>query len=488
MKIVLNAVLLRPPGRWERILLVLILLGFVGFGWLVETRSAFLRRRMGDVGVYFRAAWAVRTGGQHLYSITDDNGWHYHYPPLFAVLLSPLADPPRRDLVHTASTAVGVSATPGPAAPLLGVAALAACPAPLEPDLPGTVPFAVSVALFYAGNLICLALAVHVLAGALERRSSLPGVDSVSFRTRRWWWLRLLPIFLCLPPIGHTLVRGQVNLIVLLGVCGLLASLLQGQRYRAGLYLSAAICLKLFPAYLLVVPLWRRDLRTLAGCALGGVIGLALIPALVMGPRATWHCYEEQVKVLVRPAFNLGKDTSRARELIEMTATDNQSFQAILHTLLHPDRTTRPDKASPGVRLAHWLLAGLLTLAILTVRSRSAPAPLGEPLFLGSLVLLMVLISPVSHLHYFTLALPLVMTLVAVALETDRVDRAWWGLVGLFVLFIVTNILPLLPGLEPLRDVGIASFAAGLLIARACSTLSRLRPPALPSPTPRLAA
>ena len=30
---------------------------------------------------------------------TDDNTWHYNYTPLFAILMAPLADPPRG--IHT---------------------------------------------------------------------------------------------------------------------------------------------------------------------------------------------------------------------------------------------------------------------------------------------------------------------------------------------------------------------------------------------------
>jgi len=48
---------------------------------------------MTDIGPYLRAAWSVRTGGD-MYKITDDNDWHYLYPPLFAILMTPLADPP----------------------------------------------------------------------------------------------------------------------------------------------------------------------------------------------------------------------------------------------------------------------------------------------------------------------------------------------------------------------------------------------------------
>jgi hypothetical protein len=115
----------------DRVGLLLFLTLIVAFGVLVEYRSAFLRRRMGDLGCYLRAAWAVRTG-HDLYEVMDDNLWHYNYPPLYAILLTPLADPPR-----------GMDTT-------------------------GYPPYAVSVAVVYILNLIFLALAVHGLASALE--------------------------------------------------------------------------------------------------------------------------------------------------------------------------------------------------------------------------------------------------------------------------------------------------------------------------------
>ena len=60
---------------------------------------------------------------------------------------------------------------------------LAACPAPLEPDLPWTVPYAVSVGVFYCLNLLCLALGVHLLASALEAHSCIEGVSETSIRS-----------------------------------------------------------------------------------------------------------------------------------------------------------------------------------------------------------------------------------------------------------------------------------------------------------------
>src|SRR4051794_29187 len=66
---------------------------FVAFGGLVELRTALLSRRMGDLDCFLRAAWAVRSGAD-LYDVIDDNGFHYNSPPLLAILVTPLADPP----------------------------------------------------------------------------------------------------------------------------------------------------------------------------------------------------------------------------------------------------------------------------------------------------------------------------------------------------------------------------------------------------------
>src|SRR5262249_60025148 len=100
----------------------------------VLNRSAFLDRSYTDLGVYLTAAWAVRNGDD-LYSVTDTNGWHYVYPPLFAILMTPLAHPPADQVP------------------------------------PAAASFAVCVVLWYAFSVLCLCLAVHALAGVLERVS-----------------------------------------------------------------------------------------------------------------------------------------------------------------------------------------------------------------------------------------------------------------------------------------------------------------------------
>jgi len=431
------------PSRWEWVAVAAFAAGVVLYGALVVQKSALLDRPMGDLGVYLRAGWAVRADPDHLYDHTDQNGWHYSYPPLFAILMEPLGEAPQ----------------PGGA------------------DL---TRFAVAVGIFYIVNVCCLLLAVHVLASALEAASPDPAA-----RSGHWWnrrrrlWLRLWPILVCLPPIGHTLMRGQANLILLLLLCCAMAALIRSRRALAGASLAGMACIKIFPAYLLLYPLWRRDGRALVGLGLGLIVGLLLIPAVVLGPAQTIACYQKLGVVLIGPALHLNQDDSRAKELIEATATDSQSFLVVIHNTLHldVDRLHRVPTAAPTVRAAHFVLAGLFTALTLAAASRRrGEDATGIVLFLGSLTLIMLASSPVCHTHYFALSLPLVMALTAREWERNGGFRFRPGLWALTTLQIVGNVLPLVVGLELLKDAGLALYTALTLWGTACLSLWRGQP------------
>src|SRR5262245_9158238 len=90
MRAIPNAVSLR---RIDRLVLIAIAILVLAFGARVVQASAFFEPRRTDFEVYARAGWAVRSD-EDLYTVTDSHGWHYCYPPLFAILMTPLADPP----------------------------------------------------------------------------------------------------------------------------------------------------------------------------------------------------------------------------------------------------------------------------------------------------------------------------------------------------------------------------------------------------------
>ncbi len=215
---------LAPLKRWERWALYALVLFLIVFGVILEIRCAFMPTRQTDLGVYLRAAWAVRVG-ENPYTITEENGWHFCYPPIVALLFTPLADAPD-----------GVERT------LM-------------------LPWGVSVIVWYLLSLAVLFWAVHWIATALEKRSPDPRIRTMAAGCRRWWCNRFLPIMICLVQIGGTLSRGQVNFLVILCVAGAFATLLRGQNLRSGMFLGAAVCVKVIPAFLLLFPLWRRDGR-----------------------------------------------------------------------------------------------------------------------------------------------------------------------------------------------------------------------------------
>jgi hypothetical protein len=400
---------------------------------------------MGDLGCYLRGAWAVRVGGD-LYDVMDDNGWHYNYPPLFAILMAPLADPP------------------------------------FEADHTGMMPYPVAAALWYVLNVLALAVGLHWLANALQRTSTLPALRDQPVGCRGWWVLRVAPVLICLPMVGHTLMRGQVNLLMLALLCGMGAGVLLGQRFRAGLCLSGMICVKVFPAYLLVYPLWRRDLRCLAGCAAGLFVGLIALPLAVFGPAKTVQHYQTWAKVLVGPALGARGDESRSKELTEVPATDTQAFYAVLHNTLHLDRATRPVHAEPWVRSAHWVIGGVLTLLALLAGGRRKDGT-GAALLLGALAVIMLLLCPVCHLHNLAVCAFLVMALMAADWERRGLLRWGWAFIGVLTIYVALNVIPQLPRFELTRDVGLAMYGALLLWGTA---VVKLRQGAVVRPAVRL--
>lgn len=385
-----------PLGRWERFGMWLLLAAMIAFGVVVELRSTVLKRRMTDAGVYFRAAWAMRDGADP-YEVTDDNGWHYVYPPFLANVLVPLADPP-----------------PGE-------------------DRAWTIPYEASVAIWYVIGVGCGLWSIHLLVAALDaaRGAELqPG-------SRWWWYSRTIPLAFAAPMIARTVARGQVNTIVLLCIVLWMVDTLRKREFRAGLWLSGAIAIKVIPAFLVLYPLWRRSGRGLGGVAAGVVATCVLLPLAMQGPTEAWNQAETFVRVVLAPGAGVGDDETRTIELTGASTTDSQSIVSVIHNTRYPDFNTRPAAYDRGERLAHVALFGLLTLTTLLTLGRRNDDPRHELAFMGALLLLMTIGSPVCHMHYFVFATPVIVTM-----WNGR--RPWWAIACLG-LFTVTQVLSAFP-------------------------------------------
>ncbi len=425
--------------------LAILALGAIFLGYYaIALRGAGPENRTGDLDVYLRAAWAARQG-ESLYQTTAPQGWHYLYPPLLASLLIPLGDPPD-------DAAAGQGAT--------------------------VVPYWLSASLWYWLCVACLLGAVHLLASALARAG--PAEPPALF-SQGWWSLRLLPLLLGLFFVLDDLRRGQPTCIILLCLGACATAILRRQSLHAGAWLGVAAALKLFPLYLLIYPVLRRDGRFL-GAALAATVAAGLLPVLIIGPSATATAYREFVATRLVGEAAGGGDSSVAEEL-HGTNASIQSFEYILYNALHPDRQNRDATPPRAFFLAHIALSLVVTAAALFALRRRRD-PLGEVLFFTALIVLAIPILPVSRPHYYVLGIPALAGLFGGA-GWDR-----WPCPPICIVaacFLAASFLDAMQ-LTWAIDYGLASLAgmalAGLALARARRRTETIPGPAVLGPIP----
>jgi hypothetical protein len=455
-------------SRGEISILALTFLILLGFGYNLERRTALRRVPMTDLGVYVCGAGAVRDG-QDLYRIVDWRGWHYNYPPAMAILLRPLAHP--------------VPTPPEPLPP--GTARTAAnTPWGYSIDAPGNhcglnkdnARFFWIVAVWYSISVSLAFLSAHLLACALERRRWNEPPLSEAGPRRRWWTLRAVPMLICITSIGTDLSRGQVDLVMLAAISLAVYFATREQGLLAGVLLSVPACMKMFPAVLLWYPLWRRHWRMMFGAAAGLALLLFVVPVVALGPQRALESYQTFIDVLVKPGLGSGEDASRAEELTNVGATDNQSLLATMHRWSYP-AGQRPLKATRAERLTSYAVGALMLFGwSFAAGWRRKDSPRQVTLLLGALMGITLVISPVAHNYYFLLLLPLVAGLVDEALAQQEQGVRPRTLIVSLITFTSIDILARIPGIGGwLREAGLPLLSLAGLICLASLIIYRHR-------------
>lgn len=430
--------------RWAVALTVIFL---IAFGLLMLRRTAWRWEPMTDLTCYLRAAWAQQQGLSP-YQVTNEGGLHYTYPPLLSILLLPLGEPPPPQVPH-ATAFRGLDA--------------------------GNIRLTFSVALWYALSVALIFVGVHRLAAVLENEAGPPADPALT--RRRWWAWRLVPTLVCLPAIGMTLSRGQVETMLFCCIALAIVALVRRQDFRAGLWLALPICIKVFPAALLLYALWRRRWRCLAGCMAGLILGFVIIPVSAIGPQRAWAQTYEHLQCALLPGIGLGGDRAFAHELTDMNTTDNCSILHVLHNLAN--RGAREQMAAThGTRItalavALWMVAMLL---MASGRRRQDPdSAVAVVLFLGLATTVMLIGNSVCHRHYLVLLLPLIMGMMAC--ENFPLARTRTGRLSAaaMIFFIILMIVGALPTLDPFfRFWGLSLVGVVLLWAVGLAALRRL--------------
>ncbi len=426
---------------WEPWVAIALVLVAVGFGALVLKRSAYSERRRTDAGVFFRAGYAVRAGLDP-YAVPDDNAWYFLYPPGVAAAFAPLADPP-------------TAATPPFAGKPGGMDAVA-------PPISGPfAPYPVAIMLWYVFSVLCAAMSIELLARALIRGSPDSRVRTITPASGGWWAVRIWPLFMILPDLLSTLSRGQINTVVLACICAGVYALSRGQRFRGGLAIGAAACIKIIPGVLLFDLLLRRGSRAVIGSVAAALAIMVLVPVLVYGPTRAFDYSHEWVDRVILAGLHTSEERLQAGA--NFADTDNLSIQGLLHNLtnISTPRGQRPPEPEPWIKWTHIAVSlGMLGGSLLIgsapwSRPRRVDTAIQIALRVGMLCCVMVLASPMSHRHYFVMILPALAALVSINIARSHLAVPnGWGMV-LIPAYIVLQCVPRVVQEGVLRDLPI---------------------------------
>ncbi|NVN87486.1 MAG: DUF2029 domain-containing protein [Rhodopseudomonas sp.] len=429
---------LRQLHWYEVAIIAVIALIFAAYLPIVVKRTVV--HGFGDVQVFFRAGWAIWTG-YPLYQVADNHGWTYHYPPTFALLMGLFANP------------------------LEGMARPA-----------WALSFSMSVAVWYVIGAVAMALAVDLWARALQRCVARPLLQD---RWNGWWLLRLGPLLALLPFFGDGLGRGQPTALVLLSMVAFLVLYVRGRIFAAACCLAIGFTIKIFPLALLLIPLLRRDWKTIFGTAGFGLVFLIAVPALCLGTTAVVQLYTALWTDHLSGILGGAPNPKIAAE-ITFTSYDMLSIGAMLARIGAgglPDAASLPPWATAGQIAADAVLLG----AVLIVghgrfwRLRGPQPEPSEPLLIAGAILcaaLPVMLS-VSQPNYVAFAAPL---LAVIQLDAWRRSgrvallpalfawsaMAWFGMIATEV-----------EVWQPLRVIGLTTPAIVILLGWGLACLRR---------------
>jgi hypothetical protein len=267
------------PPKVKRLLLAVAAVAVVLCALNTVWRACYMTLERSDFPVFLAAGRAV-IEGTDLYAARSARGWHYAYPPPFAILMVPFTLMPR---------------------PLASLT-------------------------WYIASLALFAHALHLC------------VSSTTRCTSAWpdrFALYALPVLLLAWPLGSSLERGQSSLLMLwFTIVGV--SCYRTSVFTAAAGLAGAILLRGFPVVLLAYFVCRRQWR-LVGVTLLLTLLLGLgPPALVLGWEENLSYLERWLTEVTSPAMTLTAvplQTAIHDDRYSPHAATNQALAAVLYRL-----------------------------------------------------------------------------------------------------------------------------------------------------------
>lgn len=177
-------------------------------------------------------------------------------------------------------------------------------------------------------------------------------------RLKPGWYAVFLPLVFAYPLLNN-IVQGQAYLLILSLLTESFLCHERGRTIPAALLLALCISLKLFPAFVLLYFLVRKDYRLL-GWTVGFTAALCLLPALAIG----WHTVSDYYTHIVPRLFN--------NDVIGPYYPGNQSVYTALLNLFSYDALHNPqpltDNKWPVLVINSLTMALILALCITSVK------------------------------------------------------------------------------------------------------------------------
>jgi Glycosyltransferase family 87 len=363
------------------VLAVILIVGFTIWGYAFigpngRIEPGHIDQHRTDFTV-FTEAGAAFFDGRNPYGVTNPRGWHYLYPPLFALLVSPLA------IFDTES----------------------------------------QVLFWYAVNV---AFAFGCFGESRRLWRMIAGAEQ-----RKVFWIGGCAALAVLLPFLDCMQAGQLGIAILYLLMLGCRLVLQGKRwpiwFLGGLTLSLPASVKLVPSLPVVFLLfqqwlavvfpnrtgrpWGRAIGSTLGVSAGAFLFLLIIPASIIGWQKNLHSldvWQKQVVMNERvgPTASFNVHSYRNQSLANAVYLWSKPAGGFSGTASKRGQTgDRPERiANPGVRVAIGVVLVVL-LAVASIVGRRGNGLDASTAF-GLACCASLLVSPLAWGHYFMVELP----------------------------------------------------------------------------------
>ncbi len=253
---------------------------------------------------------------------------------------------------------------------------------------------------FALWNVLSLAFLV-ASAGMIVQQLDLP--------FSLWDLLPAITLLLLCYPFWHQMIHGQLNLLLLLLLTGAWAADRNGHPHWAGTLMAVATAIKLFPGFVFLYFVFRRECSAVR-TGLLALLGITVLTALILGPEAYRTYFLE---VLPR--------TSQWR-----SEWPNLSLQGIWSKLFESSKHLPPIEIqslgqAPSVALMGMICTLFVVTGALAVIARQLRWAQDWDLLFALTVIGALLVSPITWDHY------LLLLILPVAALWKRLPRGGMG-------------------------------------------------------------